>query len=185
MSLTIKEHLSNLLWDGKPRLDTWLTTYCNATGDTSVGREFLVSAVGRAFDPGRKVPFILSILGAQGIGKSRMLQILGDNWYDEQLGPRGSLFRLQQLRRGWIIELSADPIDISYFIDLNVDEIRLPRLKRQFVMVITTNEPLMGLMRASSRIRPVVCGKIDLDGLMRDRDHLLAEAVQAYIREAT
>jgi hypothetical protein len=74
-----KEYIAGLTWDGVPRLDSWLVNFCNAK-DTEMAREgglkWLVGAVARVMEPGAKVDYMLVTVGAQGIGKSSLPNIL-------------------------------------------------------------------------------------------------------------
>jgi hypothetical protein len=75
----ITEYLNGLQWDGKPRLDTWLSVYLGAT-DTPLHREwgrlFLTAACRRAFDPGCKWDHVLALEGPEGKDKSTACKVL-------------------------------------------------------------------------------------------------------------
>ena len=59
------ELLHALQWDGKPRLDCWLDTI-GCEDEAGVGREWMLSLVARALDPGCKVDTVLVLEGEQG-----------------------------------------------------------------------------------------------------------------------
>ena len=51
----VRDYLESLTWDGRPRVDVWLTTRLGAehTDYTSaVGKMFLIGMVARIFEPG-------------------------------------------------------------------------------------------------------------------------------------
>lgn len=53
----VLDYLNGLTWDGKPRLDTWLSTYLGADDDPlnrAMGRKVLIAAVRRVRVPGTK-----------------------------------------------------------------------------------------------------------------------------------
>src|SRR5262249_52743573 len=75
----ICDYLASLRWDGKPRLDRWLTTYCGAE-DTPLNRAFarkmLIAAVRRPRQPGCKFDHMPILEGVQRAGKSSVCYIL-------------------------------------------------------------------------------------------------------------
>ena len=80
----VLDYLNGLVWDGVPRLDTWLSYYlgcidCNYA--RKIGRKWLISLCKRVMEPGCKADCALILEGAQGIGKSTALSIIGGEWY--------------------------------------------------------------------------------------------------------
>jgi predicted P-loop ATPase len=73
------EWVQNLKWDGVARLDTWMIRHWGAE-DTPFVREasskWLISAVARWVEPGRKIDWMLIVVGEQGVGKTSMPSIL-------------------------------------------------------------------------------------------------------------
>ena len=68
----IRRYLASLTWDGTPRLDTWLTTYCQVEDTTytrAVGAKTLISAVARVEAPGCQADCVTILQGAQGLRK--------------------------------------------------------------------------------------------------------------------
>lgn len=198
----VRDYLSSLKWDGTPRIDAWLVTYCGAA-DTevtrAVGAMWLRSAVARIREPGCKVDTMLVLEGEQGKFKSQAFNILGGAWFTDDLAELGSKDFAMQLRGAWIAEFAeldtmsrADVSRIKAVITRKVDRYRpaygrhVIEQPRECVFAGTCN--LTEYLRdetGNRRFWPVkVCERdgasIDLEGIRRDRDQLWAEAVATY-----
>ena len=105
----VREWLADLKWDGVPRLDRWLVTYC-AAPDTDLvrvmGRAWMVQACARAIEPGCKADAVLILKGVQGCRKSTTCAVLGGAWYRDSDLDLSSKDKYQQLEGAWIYELS-------------------------------------------------------------------------------
>jgi len=194
----LREYLESLKWDGIPRIDDWLTLYCHADPTPltrAVGARWLISAVARAYKPGCKADCVLNLEGAQGIGKSSTLGILGGEWYTDDLADLTTKDAPLGTRGKWIIELAElDAISrpessrIKAFISRATDHFRPPYdrraadFPRECVFGGTINrETYLRDETGARRFWPVACGRtIDLDSLRRDRDQLWAEAVARF-----
>ena len=76
---SLQDMLLQTEWDGVPRLDHWLTTYCGVTDTTlhqTWGALFLKACVRRAFDPGCKWDHVLVLEGPEGVNKSSLCKVL-------------------------------------------------------------------------------------------------------------
>lgn len=198
----VKDYLDTLEWDGTPRLHNWLKNYLSAEGDDdylgAVGTKFLVAAVARVFEPGRKFDHMPIFEGMQGKGKSTVGRILaGDKWfYDSELNLHDKDSALN-LQGQWIVEMGelaninrADVRTIKSFVTRQVDKVRPPygkrmvEIPRQCVFFGTTNDDSYLKDRTGNRrFWPVKISdhlEIDLEGLRQDRDQLWAEAVFNY-----
>ncbi|MDY3551421.1 VapE family protein [Gemmata sp. JC717] len=197
-----REYLSRLKWDGKPRLDTWLTYYLGADNQPSeylalVGAKWLIGAVSRVFAPGCKFDTVLILEGEQGLGKSMALRALatfgGEDFFLDSVGDIRSKDTLMTMQGKLIVEIAelasfkkTENEEIKAFITRQVDEYRPPygrtvlKRPRYFVLAASTNEVEEGYLTDETggrRYWPVKCGAIDIESVRRDAEQLWAEAV--------
>lgn len=192
-------------WDGRRRLDRWLQESLGAA-DTeytrAVGRAWLISAVARAYDPGCKADCMLLLEGAQGVGKSTALAIVGGVGYRELTFNAGDKDAMQDLRGAWVVEYSEltglskrDDDWLKGHISRRVDSYRASYgrdtqdFPRACVLAGTINPQGDGRYLRDSENRrywPVACEadagtiKARLAWLTKARDQLLSEAIAAY-----
>lgn len=194
----VVDYLDGLAWDGTPRLDTWLATYCGAHDSPytqAVGRLPLLAAVRRARRPGCKFDEMLVLRSPQGTGKSTALAALcpDPDWFSDDLPlDADSKVAIERLRGRWIVEaaeltgLRQSKIEhMKAFLSRQVDRARMAygrlvtEVPRQCVFVGTTNsDRFLRDTTGDRRFWPVLVGEFDLEGLNRDRDQLWAEAAQ-------
>ena len=198
---TLQEYLEGLEWDGIPRVDTLLIRYFKAE-DTpyirAVTRKFLVAAVARGMEPGCKFDSVLTLIGAQGTAKSLFADILGGEWYNDNIQTFTGKEASEQLRGVWIVEIpEVDRFSAKYeasavkqFITRRDDIYRVPFERRttphprRCVFLASTNAPdfltdATGNRRwwiVRCRTTPDDRGE-DMASLRRDRDQVWAEAV--------
>jgi hypothetical protein len=164
------DKLNSLEWDGKPRVENWLTTYCNAStrgvGDEDIsrlvreiGKRFLVQSIARVFDPGCKADVMLVLEGKQGVGKSTLCRILGeaiveDGYLDGfTLDEQNGKDAREKLRGKAVVEWSElsglsrrETNEVKTFLSQNADTYRVPYekrarpFKRTCVFIGTTND---------------------------------------------
>ncbi len=199
----VRDYLNGLEWDGISRISTWLIDYCGvASADEkpniyamSVGQCWLISGVARIMQPGCKVDHVLILEGEQGIRKSTALRVLSEPWFTDQLPDVDSKDASLQLAGIWVLELGElnalnrhEQSAIKSFLTRQTDRFRPPYGRRtedaprQCVFAGSTNATEWASDETGNRrYWPVKCeGKIDTDGLARDRDQLWAEAVAKY-----
>jgi predicted P-loop ATPase len=199
----VREYLDRLKWDGRPRLDSWLTDYGGAE-DTAyvraVARLILLAAVRRVRQPGAKFDELAILESEQGRGKSSALRALCPraDWFSDDL-PLGveSKQVIERTAGKLIIEAAElhgnrgrEAEQLKAFLSRQEDGpcrlayARMPvSVKRQFVIVGTTNAR-QGYLKdptGARRFWPVNVTGFDVAGLTRDKDQLWAEAS---VREA-
>lgn len=104
----VKDYLESCEWDGVERVDTLLIDYLGAE-DTeyvrTVTHKVMVAAVARVFEPGCKFDYMLTLTGAQGIGKSTLFARLAGEWFSDSLTAVAGKESYEQLQGVWIMEL--------------------------------------------------------------------------------
>lgn len=194
----LTSYLDGLRWDGKQRIDTWLTDYLGADDGPqrrAYGRKWLISAVARAYQPGCKADYMLVIEGDQGLRKSSVMRALaGGDWFSDNLPPMGTKDASEHLAGRWIIEVAeldsmnkAGIETAKAFITRQTESFRPAYGResisqpRRCVFVGTTNrDNWLNDSSGGRRFWPVRVGHIDIEFVSRDRDQIWAEAVAAY-----
>lgn len=196
----VRDYLHGLHWDGKKRLDTWLSYYLGVADSAyarAIGRMFFVAMVARVMQPGCKADYMLVLEGSQGVRKSTACSILGGRWFSDSLPHINGIdgVRLAQHIRGkWLIEIAelasmgkSEAEDLKAFITKQEEKFtpKYGRLEveepRQCLFVGTTNKAsYLRDETGARRFWPVQVTSIDTDALAVDRDQLFAEAVAAF-----
>ncbi len=152
----IRDYFNSLVWDGVKRVDNLFIDYLGAS-DTKynrmVTRKALVAGVARIFNPGVKFDYMLVLVGKQGVGKSHILSLLGQNWYSDSFNTVQGKEAYEQLQDAWIIEMAeltaakkAETEAVKHFISKREDIYRVAygkrvtKFPRQCVFFGTTNE---------------------------------------------
>lgn len=199
----IRDYLSGLTWDGVPRLDRIIIDYMGAEDselNRAMSRKHFVAAVARVFNPGCKYDYCLIMSGAEGIGKSTLLRVMGDKWFNDSITTLEGKEGMEQLRRAWVVELGelssikrSDVEQVKAHLSKQVDIYRAAYARRvlehprQCVFCGTTNEALFLKGDTGNRrfwVIPVVAELRKYrdwsEAIRRDRDQLWAEAVHYY-----
>lgn len=202
----VRDYLDNLVWDGAPRLATWLFSYLGASAENNdeieyvrfVSRMFPISMVARVYDPGCQADYMMVLEGEQGTLKSTACRVLAGEWFSDSLPENISGKDARQHLRGkWLMEVSelaafskTEVEALKAFITRREEKYRPPfgrhdvAEKRQCVFVGTTNQEVyIKDATGGRRFWPVKCNVIDVPGLTQVRDQLFAEAVVAYRRK--
>ena len=194
----VKDYLESNVWDGKPRLRKWLTTYLGAPANEyieQIGEMTLVAAVARIYEPGVKYDHMLILEGITGTGKSSVFNILGGQWFGEitKTDPSDKDM-LMQCHGNWLLEWAElksmralDVRDLKSFITRQVDEFRRPYDRytvpypRRFILVGTTNDrEYLQDETGARRFLIAEAKNVDFSALKRDRNQIWAEAVVKY-----
>ena len=195
----VAEYLDSLVWDGTPRIDTWLSEYCGAEKHDytkRVGAMFLIGAVARGLVPGCKHDCVLTLIGPQGAKKSQAFGILGGNWYSDTPIKLGDKDGYMAASATWINEL-AELASVSEaveqyekhkaYLSSAKDSYRPPygrvyeKASRTCVFGGTTNEDeYLADPTGNRRWWSVFVPRVNIAALKRDRDQLFAEAVDRF-----
>lgn len=104
----VTDYLGALQWDGIRRLDTLFIDYFGAA-DTeytrAVTRKSFVGAVARAMQPGVKYDTMPVLTGAQGLGKTTLIQKMGKSWFSNSIESFDGKEAAELLQGVWIVEI--------------------------------------------------------------------------------
>lgn len=153
---SVQNYLDRLTWDGERRLETLFIDYLGAEDtpfNRTITRKALTAAVNRIYEPGCKYDYVLTLLGAQGSGKSTILKKLAGRWCSDSLTTLSGKEAMEAIQGDWIIELAelsaikkSELEATKQFITKQVDEYRpaygrhKETYPRQCIFVATTNE---------------------------------------------
>jgi putative DNA primase/helicase len=199
----VRDFMRSCKWDGVPRLRTMLHTYWHTPDDeyhAQVGYLFMVAAVARVHEPGHKFDFVPIFEGKEDLLKSTAIAVLaGRDWYGEfhEHDMRGSREIVEKISGKLLVELpeltamlndrhSAETMKALF--SGSTDRARLAyrrneaEFQRQGIFLGTTNlEEYLRDLTGNRRYWPVkVEGRVDVEGLRRDRELLWAEALAEY-----
>jgi putative DNA primase/helicase len=199
----VREFLNTTKWDGSKRIDTVLIDYFGVE-DTpyarGVSRCWFISAVARIMEPGCQADYALILEGPQGLGKSRALRHLmplgKGSWFSETGIVIGNKDSYQNIHGVWIYCLDemasvhvADVRTMKNFLTSPDDRYRPPfghvpqNFLRQNIFACTINPEAGGYFAdrtGNRRYWPVQCTKLDVEGLVKVRDQIWAEARAVY-----
>lgn len=170
-------------WDGTARMETIFCKFLGTDDNPytrAVTKHFFLGAIARAFYPGCDFQSVPVLQGAQGIGKSRVLRMLGgkhgvnpkgENWHIALRDQLDDSHAVDAMRKGWIVEieefaagsradvnamkgvLSADDITRRFAYDR-----RAKTVKSHWVFIATCNDdaPLRD-QTGARRFLPIKC----------------------------
>lgn len=195
----VKTYLESLVWDGNKRIDTFLINYAGAEDSSytkAVTKNFFIAAVARIMRPGCQFDHVLILEGAQGIGKTSLLRILGGNFYGDVLIDPHNKDTFMSIQGKWLLELSemevmnrADMAALKAFITKLEDDFRPPfgksnvKYPRQCVLAGTMNPDGSGYLKdvtGNRRFWPIHLRKVHLGAVKQLRDQLWAEAMHRF-----
>jgi hypothetical protein len=192
----VLDYFAGLRWDGKRRIDTWLTVYCGAEDNPlnrAIGRKFWLALVRRVKQPGCKFDNIIVLEGKQGTFKSTLARaIAGDENFSDADILESDKREQQELCEGVMVyeipELSGlrkgEVEKVKAFASRQVDKARpaygrkVENRPRTCVFFGTTNDnEYLQDQTGNRRFWPVAIVRVDIEAFRRDRDQLFAEAV--------
>ncbi|MDO5715744.1 MAG: virulence-associated E family protein [Tissierellia bacterium] len=199
----VKSYLESLKWDGTKRINTLLRDYLGAEDNiytADVMRKSLAAAVGRAIHGGIKYDYMPILAGAQGIGKSTFLRILGKEWFSDSLQCFEGKEAAEMIQGTWINELGeltvmsrSETNAVKQFLSKQEDIYReaygrrTNKYPRRCVFFGTTNNAeFLKDITGNRRFWPVDCGlheptKNIFTDLEQEVDQIWAEAYMIYI----
>lgn len=155
---SVREYIKGLQWDGVKRIDTAFIDFLGADDTPYIrksARKIFCAGIARIFTPGIKFDYLPALIGAQGIGKSTFIRIMGKDWYSESLkvSDMKDKTAAEKLLGSWVIEISemdgmnttkADTL--KSFLSAQQDKYRpaygreTVTNKRQCIIIGTSNE---------------------------------------------
>ena len=198
----VREYLHGLTWDGAKRIETMFMDYLGAE-DNVYTREVavchMVAAVARVMRPGTKYDQMVTLVGAQGIGKSTFISKLAKGWYSDSLDTVKGKEAAELIQGVWHVEVGelnatrkADREAVKAFLSKQEDIYRVAyakntsRFPRQCVFWGTTNdERYLRDPTGERRAWPIDCYEVlptksVFDDLAGEVDQLWAEAYVLY-----
>ena len=199
----LQNYLNGIIWDGVPRVANFFRTYFGVDMVepylSDVTRKFFQACIERAFNPGAAFDHVIVLVGGQGKGKTKAIEILASKaWLIEGLPNLRDKDAALYLQGAWLCEfeeLSAlgrsDQSVVKGFITRNTDRFRPPygRTRQDFprttVFIGTVDRDQFLVDTAGNRrFWPIQVGKVlDFEGLTRDRDQIWAEAAERFFFE--
>ncbi|MBM7631116.1 virulence-associated E family protein [Geomicrobium sediminis] len=198
----VVDYLNSLEWDGVHRLDRLFIDYMGAA-DTSyiraVTRKSFIAAVARAMVPGIKHDTMPVLTGAQGLGKTTLIQKMGQSWFTNSIESFEGKDAAELLQGVWIVEVGemsayskSDVNTIKGFLSRTEDQYRAAYARkaekhpRKCVFFGTSNQSdYLKDATGGRRFWPVDVGvtmpvKSVFTDLDEEIDQLWAEAVAAW-----
>lgn len=197
---SLTDWLNSLEWDGIERAPMWLADFMGVAHNAysaAVARNWLLSMVARAYEPGCKADHMPVLEGITGRGKSSAISILGGEWFAEMPDAFGGKEFEQNIQGVWLIEIpdlagfsKREHGKIISFISKRTDRYRASYGRRPedhprgCIFAGTSEDD--DYLQSSVGIRrfwPIRAGAVEalnLDGLAAMRPQLFAEAVHLY-----
>lgn len=197
----VQDYLKGLIgtWDGTARLDRLFVDYLGAVDteyNRAVTRKAFAAAVARAMTPGCKYDNMVILTGAQGIGKSTLLDRMSRGWFNDSIRTFEGKEASELLQGVWLVEVSeldafrrTDVSRIKQFLSLRADRFRaaygrnVKELPRSCIFFGTTNNSdFLQDTTGNRRFWPVDTGDLPASksvwkDLEREIDQIWAEAV--------
>lgn len=193
-----RDYFSGLVWDGVPRLNSWLHHVYGVPDDElhqQIGSNWMKGLIKRVMQPGCQFDHVLVLVSGQGMRKSTSIRALGAPWHVETTHSTDNKDFYLLLAQNVIVEFSEGEIldrtsvkKLKAEITKTEDQIRPPfergivRMKRSCVFALTTNELEFKDSTGNRRWLPVELRKTaDIDWLQDHKEQLYAEAFHRVI----
>lgn len=136
----VRDYLAAVRWDGEKRLETLIIDYLGAA-DTpytrTVTRKAFCAAVARIYQPGCKFDHAFTFVGAEGSGKSTLIDKMGQLWYSDNFSTVQGKESIEQIQGAWLVEMAelaalkrADRETTKHYISRREDRYRVAYGKR-------------------------------------------------------
>lgn len=106
----IKDIIESATWDGKPRIDRFLTDIMGCDDDVysrEVSRMIFYAGIERLYHPGKKFDYMPILVGVQGSGKSTIIEWLAlENRYYRDIYTIEGKEGMEILNGAWICEMA-------------------------------------------------------------------------------
>lgn len=203
----VRDWLHSLTWDGEPRIAHAFEDHWGADASAAqpsdyiraVSANLFIGLVARVESPGCHLDNMVVFEGAQGIGKSKALRVLGAPWYLLAAESVTSKDFFQTLPGSWLAEIGeldsfsrAERERVKVAISTPEDTYRASygrhaqRHPRQCVFAGTTNRDDWGNDDSGlRRFWPIHCGRIDVGAIAALREQWFAEALAAFQARAS
>ena len=188
------------VWDGVPRLETWLEDCAGVTRtlySMAVSKMLLISMVARVMDPGCLYRYVVILEGPEEYKKSTLVQALagGSEWYVSLAIGLDTKESHMMLQGAWVAEMPeldslsrTEETRMKAFITMKEDSY-IPKysnfrlnMPRRTIFVGTTNEEsyLKG-QTGNTRYLPLALTQpVEIADFLAIREQLLAEALAYY-----
>jgi predicted P-loop ATPase len=193
-----RDYFMSLVWDGKPRLNSWLHEVYGTPDDAlhqAIGSNWIKGLVKRVMQPGCIFDEVIALESKQGWRKSTSIRELGKPWHVETTHSMDDKDFYILISQNIIVEFSEGEIfdrtsvkKIKAEVTKTEDQFRPPyergsmKFKRSCVFAVTTNKLELKDETGNRRWLPVQLEKIaDIDWIKENRDQLYAEAYQRVI----
>ena len=106
----VRDYLEGALeaYDGGDRISSLLPKYLGTEASTYTSeamRTWMMAGVARIFNPGCKFEMVLTLVGAQGVGKSTFFSALAGEWFSDTFTTFKGQTAFESLMGNWIIEM--------------------------------------------------------------------------------
>lgn len=192
----VRDWLDSLQHDGIARVDSFFEDCFGADSSEytrAASKNFWLSMIARIYRPGCKVDHMVVLEGAQGVGKSTALQIIGGPYFAEQHESATNPKAFAEILQGkWLVEISemdafsrVEVNRVKQTISCPSDRFRASYARhatdhpRQCIFAGTTNRDDWNRDETGARrFWPIACkGSVQLELVRQNREQLFAEAV--------
>ncbi len=187
----VRDYISNLKWDGISRIDTVFIDFLGAKDNEYIRKVSAITflgAIARIFDIGCKFDTCTTLVGKQGIGKSKFIRKISINpkWFTDCITTFDGKEFYEAIQGIWIVEVGEGTAfqkstkeKVKQMITVQYDKYRTPYSRntetypRQCVFIGTTNNSdFLKDETGDRRFYPIDC---NLANAQKDIDKDLSE----------